>query len=128
MHPGRRRTPPPARRVVYAHQQIADSLKRRTIGSPRCCELLAECQQGQQAHEADHVKGRLNGPEDDRSKGQTRIPLLQDRIHHDGYAGTCKVPDEIEQRSCGHLVRMCGEPSEVVRTSQIRYERRSQEG
>ena len=38
-----------------------------------------------------------------------------------------KYRDEIEQRSCGHLVRICGEPGEVVRTSQIRYERRSQE-
>ena len=55
--------------VAYAHQQITDSLKRRTIGSSRCCELLAECQKRQQAHEADHVKGRLNGSEDDRTKG-----------------------------------------------------------
>ena len=38
-----------------------------------------------------------------------------------------KARDEIEQRSSGHLVRMCREPSEVVRTGQIRCERRSQE-
>ena len=113
--------------LVYAHQQIADRLKRRTIGSSRCRELPAECQQRQQAHDADHVEGRLQGPEDDGSEGETRIPLLQDRIHRDGNAATGEVRDEREQRSCGHLVRMCGEPSEVVRTSQNGCERRTQE-
>ncbi len=108
--------------VVYAHQQTADSLKRRTIGSSRCCELLTECQQGQQAHETDHVKDRLNSPEDNGSECETCIPLVQDRIHHDGYAGTCEVPDDIEQGSCGHLVRIRRQAREVGRTREDRSE------
>ena len=43
MHPGEGEYRHQRSVVVYAHQQIADRLKQRTIGSSRNHELLAEC-------------------------------------------------------------------------------------
>ncbi|MGV8964496.1 MAG: hypothetical protein ACOH2V_14095 [Candidatus Saccharimonadaceae bacterium] len=44
------------------------------------------------------------------------------------YADTCKSGDEIEKRSCTHLVYMGGKPIEVIRTGKNRCDHSSQEG
>ena len=104
---------------AQAQEQAADSPERGTLGGTGGDELLAERQQGQQAHDGDHVHDRLDGPEDNRSKGQARVRLPQDRIHRDRDPGTRERRDQQEQHSRGHAVPLCGDLGEVVRTGQI---------